>query len=130
MGSYSRRILCFKTPKFGLSIDIRNSDLLEIPLFSRAKNETANSNSSRCLADSICLFFINCTCENKILRAQSLWTRCHVQRRIERCSTRFRSGDRFLSQVSDTCHQTVREKNVGPINHIASLPLRTTLFFF
>ena len=47
---------------------------------------------------------------------------CWPKRRIERCSTRFRSGDRFWSQVSDTCHQTVREKNVGPYKPYATGP--------
>ena len=36
------------------------------------------------------------------------------ERRTERCSPRFRPGDRFWSQVSDTCRQAVRERNVGP----------------
>ena len=36
------------------------------------------------------------------------------ERRTERCSPRFRPGGRFWSQVSDTCRQAVRERNVGP----------------
>ena len=36
------------------------------------------------------------------------------ERRTERCSPRFRPGDRFWSQVSDTCRQALRERNVGP----------------
>ena len=36
------------------------------------------------------------------------------ERRTKRCSPRFRPGGRFWNQVSDTCRQTVREKNVGP----------------
>ena len=36
------------------------------------------------------------------------------ERRTERCSPRFRPGDRFWSQVSDACRQAVRERNVGP----------------
>ena len=36
------------------------------------------------------------------------------ERRTERCSPRFRPGDRFWNQVSDTCRQVLRERNVGP----------------
>ena len=36
------------------------------------------------------------------------------ERRTERCSPRFRPGGRFWSQVSDTCRQAGRERNVGP----------------
>ena len=36
------------------------------------------------------------------------------ERRTKRCTPRFRSGDRFWSQGSDTCWQAVRERNVGP----------------
>ena len=36
------------------------------------------------------------------------------ERRTKRCSPRFRPGDRFWSQVSDTCRQALRERNVGP----------------
>ena len=36
------------------------------------------------------------------------------ERRTERCSPRFRPGDRFCNQVSDTCRQALRERNVGP----------------
>ena len=36
------------------------------------------------------------------------------ERRTKRCSPRFRPGGRFWSQVSDTCRQAVRERNVGP----------------
>ena len=36
------------------------------------------------------------------------------ERRTERCSPRFRPGDRFWSQVSDNCRQALRERNVGP----------------
>ena len=36
------------------------------------------------------------------------------ERRTERCSPRSRPGDRFWSQVSDTCRQALRERNVGP----------------
>ena len=43
------------------------------------------------------------------------------KRRIERCFTRFRSDDRFWSQVSYSCHQTVREKNVGPYKPHATM---------
>ena len=34
--------------------------------------------------------------------------------RIERCYPRFLPGDRFWSQVSGTCRQAVRQKNVVP----------------
>ena len=36
------------------------------------------------------------------------------ERRTKRCSPRFRPGDRFWNQVSDTCRQALRERNVGP----------------
>ena len=36
------------------------------------------------------------------------------ERRTERCSTRFRPGGRFWSQVSDTCRQAGRERDVAP----------------
>ena len=36
------------------------------------------------------------------------------ERRTEGLSPRFRPCDRFWSQVSDACRQTVRERNVGP----------------
>ena len=36
------------------------------------------------------------------------------ERRTERCSPRLRPGDRFWNQVSDTCRQALRERNVGP----------------
>ena len=36
------------------------------------------------------------------------------ERRPERCSPRFRPGDRFWNQVSDACGQALRERNVGP----------------
>ena len=36
------------------------------------------------------------------------------ERRTEPCSPRFRPGDRFWNQVSDTCRQALRERNVGP----------------
>ena len=36
------------------------------------------------------------------------------ERRTKRCSPRFRPGGPFWSQVSDTCHQAGRERNVGP----------------
>ena len=36
------------------------------------------------------------------------------ERCTERCSPRFRPGGRFWSQVSDTCRQAGRERNVGP----------------
>ena len=36
------------------------------------------------------------------------------ERRTEQCSPRFRPGDRFWSQVTDTCRQAGRERNVGP----------------
>ena len=36
------------------------------------------------------------------------------ERCTKRCSPRFRPGGRFWSQVSDTCRQAVRERNVGP----------------
>ena len=36
------------------------------------------------------------------------------ERRTERCSPRFRPGDRFWSQVSNTGRQALRERNVGP----------------
>ena len=36
------------------------------------------------------------------------------ERRTKRCSPRFRPGGRFWSQVSDTCRQAGRERNVGP----------------
>ena len=36
------------------------------------------------------------------------------ERRTKRCSPRFRPGDRFWSQVSDTCRQALRDRNVGP----------------
>ena len=35
------------------------------------------------------------------------------ERRTKRCSPRFRPGGRFWSQVSDTCRQALRERNVG-----------------
>ena len=35
------------------------------------------------------------------------------ERCAKRCSPRFRPGGRFWSQVSDTCRQAVRERNVG-----------------
>ena len=66
------------------------------------------------------LFFTNCTCENKTQRAQSLWTPCQSVVLNDRCSTRFRSDDRVWSQVSDTCHQTVMEKNVSPCKPYAT----------
>ena len=121
MGSYSRRIRWFQTPKFGLSIDIMNSDLLEIAPFSCAKNETDTSNSSRCLADSICVFFYQLHMRKQNTKS-AVPLDAVPKRRIERCSTRFRSGDRFWSQVSDTCHQKVREKNVGPYKSYATDP--------
>ena len=34
--------------------------------------------------------------------------------RTKRCSPRFRPGGRFWNQVSDTCRQAGRERNVGP----------------
>ena len=34
--------------------------------------------------------------------------------RTQRCSPRFWPGGRFWSQVSDTCRQAGRERNVGP----------------
>ena len=34
--------------------------------------------------------------------------------RTERCSPRFRPGDRFWKKGSDACRQAVRERNVGP----------------
>ena len=36
------------------------------------------------------------------------------ERRTQRCSPRFLPGGRFWSQVSDTCRQAGRERNVGP----------------
>ena len=36
------------------------------------------------------------------------------ERRTKRCSPRFRPGGRFWNQVSDTCCQAGRERNVGP----------------
>ena len=36
------------------------------------------------------------------------------ERRTERCSPRFRPGGRFWSQISDTCREAGRERNVGP----------------
>ena len=36
------------------------------------------------------------------------------ERRTKRCSPRFRPGGRFWNQVSDTCRQAGRERNVGP----------------
>ena len=36
------------------------------------------------------------------------------ERCTKRCSPRFRPGGRFWNQVSDTCRQAVRERNVGP----------------
>ena len=36
------------------------------------------------------------------------------ERRTERCSPRFRPGGRFWNQVSDTCSQALRGRNVGP----------------
>ena len=36
------------------------------------------------------------------------------ERRTKRCSPTFHPGGRFWSQVSDTCRQPVRERNVGP----------------
>ena len=36
------------------------------------------------------------------------------ERRTKQCSPRFRPGDRFWNQVSDTCRQALRERNVGP----------------
>ena len=36
------------------------------------------------------------------------------ERRTERCCPRFRPGDRFWNQDSDTCRQAVRERSVGP----------------
>ena len=36
------------------------------------------------------------------------------ERRTERCSPRFRPGDRFWNRGSDTCRQAGRERNVGP----------------
>ena len=36
------------------------------------------------------------------------------ERRTERCSPRFRPGDRFWNQVSAACRQALRERNVGP----------------
>ena len=36
------------------------------------------------------------------------------ERRTKRCSPRFRPGGRSWSQVSDTCRQALRERNVGP----------------
>ena len=36
------------------------------------------------------------------------------ERRTERCSPRFWPGGRFWSQVSDTCRQVGRERNIGP----------------
>ena len=36
------------------------------------------------------------------------------ERRTERYSPRFRPGDRFWSQVSDTCRPALRERNVSP----------------
>ena len=35
------------------------------------------------------------------------------ERCTKRCSPRFRLGGRFWCQVSDTCRQAVRERNVG-----------------
>ena len=36
------------------------------------------------------------------------------ERLTERCSPRFRPVHRFWNQVSDTCRQAVRKRNVGP----------------
>ena len=36
------------------------------------------------------------------------------EHRTERCSPRFRPGGRFWNQVSDTCRQALRGRNVGP----------------
>ena len=52
------------------------------------------------------------------------------ERRTERLSLRFRPEGRFWNQVSDTCRQAGREKNVGPCTiHDRSLS-PTQLYYY
>ena len=75
-----------------------------------------------CLVDHVNNFFTNMVRTSVLgeLRMRQENTEATVpldvvpERRTERCSPRFRPGGRFWSQVSDTCRQAGRERNVGP----------------
>ena len=65
----------------------------------------------------------NCACAKKKTKSSNLHKNNKLravpldvapERRTKRWSPRFRPGGRFWSQVSDTCRQAVRERNVGP----------------
>ena len=64
-------------------------------------------------------FYEICACAlskypDQLISIKAVTLEVAPERRTQQCSPRFRLGGRFWIQVSDTCRQAGRERNVGP----------------